>query len=249
MKPFFKYFGSKARASGHLPPPLLDHIIEPFAGSASYSVRYNAPRVTLIEKSPIIAGVWRYLIRVSESEILALPDVYQGDLVASLPVCEEARNLIGLSIGPGNRAPQNRVSPWFGRMPAHRKKRGADDSVWGPGLRARITRQLPEIRHWEIVEGEYMRAQDVRAIWIVDPPYQHVRAQYSVRNTIDYAHLSSWVRSRQGVALVHEQAGANWLPFESWQHTGATVRARGAAKQTSHEALAAFVDGEQVSIK
>lgn len=238
MKPFFSYYGGKWRASGHLPEPLIDTIVEPFAGSAGYSVRYNARRVILIDKSPIVAGVWRYLINVSEAEILALPDVREGEDVRDLPLIPEARNLIGFWLNKGNKSPCNVPSAWM-------RKGTHANSFWGAAIRERIARQLTSIRHWQIVEGSYVDAPDVRATWIVDPPYQIAGAHYlEPASAIDFADLAAWSRARPGVAFVHENDGADWLPFEPWLVVKASPgRSR---SRTSAEALACFVDGEQV---
>jgi hypothetical protein len=73
----------------------MDTIVEPFAGAAGYSCHYPARKVILIDASPIIAGIWRYLIAVSPAEVLAIPDIPEGGTVDDLPVCQEARWLIG----------------------------------------------------------------------------------------------------------------------------------------------------------
>ena len=41
MKPFFRYYGGKWRDCAKYPPPQFDTIVEPFAGSAGYSVRHH----------------------------------------------------------------------------------------------------------------------------------------------------------------------------------------------------------------
>ena len=39
LKPFWRYYGGKYRAAPAYPPPRLGTIVEPFAGSAGYSLR------------------------------------------------------------------------------------------------------------------------------------------------------------------------------------------------------------------
>jgi hypothetical protein len=63
--------------------------VEPFAGSAGYSLRYPSHNVVLVERDPLIAATWRYLLRVSAAEILALPDIRMDQTVADMPWCEE----------------------------------------------------------------------------------------------------------------------------------------------------------------
>ena len=91
MRPFFGFYGGKWRdAPKYYPAPEHDTIVEPFAGSAGYSVRYADRNVILGEKDAIIFGVWDYLIRVPAHDILAIPDLAPGQTVADLPICQEA---------------------------------------------------------------------------------------------------------------------------------------------------------------
>ena len=56
----FSFYGGKRRLARFYPPPQHDVVVEPFAGSASYSVTYLVPvkgvrtieRAILIEKDP-----------------------------------------------------------------------------------------------------------------------------------------------------------------------------------------------------
>lgn len=73
LKPFFSFYGGKWRAAPRYPAPEHSTIIEPFAGSAGYSVRHHEQNVILYEIDPVIAGVWDYLIHAKESEIMSLP--------------------------------------------------------------------------------------------------------------------------------------------------------------------------------
>lgn len=73
LKPFFTYFGGKYRLAPKYPKPLYGTIIEPFAGSAGYSLRYPDREIILNDLDPVISGIWEYLIKVKEDEILALP--------------------------------------------------------------------------------------------------------------------------------------------------------------------------------
>lgn len=81
LHPFFSFFGSKWRLAPSYPRPEASTIIEPFAGSAGYSLRYPAHRVKLFDIDPVVVGVWKYLIAVSERELLRLPDVRRGELL------------------------------------------------------------------------------------------------------------------------------------------------------------------------
>ena len=61
--------GGKWRSAPRYPQPRYQTIIEPFAGSAGYSLRYVDRDVILIDKDEIIAGTWHYLVNVREDEI------------------------------------------------------------------------------------------------------------------------------------------------------------------------------------
>lgn len=224
LNAFFLYFGSKSQLARRYPAPLHDTIIEPFAGSAGYSVRYHTRKVVLVEKDPGIAALWRYLLRSSAREILALPDLNDGQRVEDLSmICEEARWLIGMWINYGVSAPASKRTPWA----AHNVH-----TSWGRTLRARLASQVDKIRHWQIIEGDYTQAPDIEATWFIDPPYQRGGLQYTVSSKgLDFARLSDWCRSRRGQVMVCEETGASWLPFEPF----ATIRSVG--KTTTGEVI------------
>lgn len=211
LRPFFSYFGAKQRLARHYPAPTYSTIIEPFAGSAGYALRYCARNVFLIDKDPIIAGLWCYLIKVSESEIRGLPITF--DCVDSLSVAQEAKWLIGFWCGRAKMAPSRAPGKWMrtGNYPTH---------FWGDSVRNMIADQLRAIRHWRAFEGAYHVAPDVKVTWFIDPPYSDMDSVISTGSkyrygseALDYRQLSQWCQSRPGQVIVCENAGANWLPF------------------------------------
>ena len=207
IKPFFSYFGSKHRLAPYYPRPLHETIIEPFAGSAAYSVRHHHRRVVLVDKDPVVVGLWSYLLRSSPREILALPELAPGESVDDLPICQEARWLIGRWIDYGAKAPAKRRTPWTSD---ERHEHGS----WGRTIRARLAAQVDKIRHWRIIHGDYWDAPELEATWFVDPPYQRGGLQYVVSSKdLDFAELGAWCRSRRGQVIVCEESGADWLPF------------------------------------
>ena len=212
-EPFFTYFGGKFRSAPHYPRPLYRTIVEPFAGAAGYALRYKGLDVILVEKNPTIAALWRYLITVSEKEILMLPDVAEGIDVHTLSICSEAQSLIGFWLNKGNSSPCNIPSAWM-RAGTH------DTSFWGKTIRQRIARQLRLIRHWTIIEGDYSLAPDVEATWFIDPPYEIAGRAYRYSSKdIDYQHLATFAQTRKGQVVVCENSGATWLPFIPFAHT------------------------------
>ena len=229
MRPFFTFYGGKWRAAPHYPAPMFDTIIEPFAGSAGYSMRYPARNVVLVERNPLIAATWRYLLRVTPGEILALPDIAQGQTVADLGACEEAQLLIGWWCNTGSSSPRKSPSAWM---------RGGtrSNSCWGPAIRERIASQVEAIRHWTIIECDYEQAPAIEATWFIDPPYQVAGKHYRHGSKqIDYAALGDWCRSRRGQVLVCENVGASWLPFRPWRDIQASKAKHGG--KVSREAL------------
>jgi hypothetical protein len=220
LRPFFCYYGGKWRAAPRYPAPEHDTIVEPFAGAAGYSTRYADRNVVLVDRDPIIAGLWAYLTKVSEAEILTLPADVPG-AVADLPVCQEARWLIGFWINKGSAAPRNVPSTWMrgGTRPK---------SYWGKEVRAIIASQVDKIRHWKVIEGSYERAPDLRATWFVDPPYEKAGKHYRFGSKqLEYEGLAAWCVSRDGTTIVCENVGATWLPFEPFAKIAANRSVNG----------------------
>jgi hypothetical protein len=114
MRPFFGYYGGKWRdAANNYPAPEHGVIVEPFAGSAGYALRYADRKIVLCERDPIIAAVWRYLLRVSPQEIFAIPDVPENGSVDDLPIPQEARWLVGFWLNRATTSPRRTPSRWM----------------------------------------------------------------------------------------------------------------------------------------
>lgn len=222
LRPFFSFFGAKWGLSRHYPAPEHDTIVEPFAGSAGYATRYAERKVVLVERDPVIAAMWRYLVAVETSEVLGLPlDVSSG--VDALDCCQEARWLIGFWVARGVTAPRKHATSWMqsGRWPS---------SFWGERIRARIARQVDNIRHWRVIEGDYSAAPNIAATWMIDPPYVEEGYHYK-HHDIDYVALASWILARQGLVIASEATGADWLPFAPFRDI------KSLARSTARESL------------
>src|SRR5258708_32739383 len=99
LRPFFYYFGGKWMQARRYPKPEYPLIIEPFAGSAGYATRYYYKKLLLFEKDPLIAGLWKWLIKVSPAEIRRIPLLGADDTVDDLGnVAQEAKHLVGFRI-------------------------------------------------------------------------------------------------------------------------------------------------------
>lgn len=248
LKPFFTYFGGKWRAAAIYPAPAHDRIIEPFAGSAGYSLRYPDRDVWLNDADPIVAGTWAYLVRVTEREILALPDLTPDQTVDDLDLPQEARWLIGWWLNKGSAQPKRRPSTFMRDYPTHAT------SFWGRAVRERIAQQLPAIRHWTVTNDDYeelpTHAWNHPTTWFVDPPYQAAGTHYRWgSDRIDFPRLGRWCRALTGQVIVCENEGADWLPFQPYLAAKGTAGGRrsGVSREViwlngDHDATALFDD-------
>ena len=161
MRPFFSYYGGKWRAARYYPAPKPGQlVIEPFAGSAGYSVYHEPKRALLIDAYEPIVGVWDYLIHVSADDLLALPDLAPGQTVDDLAVPQEARWLIGFWIHRGTTIPGKRVTS-FANLALEDTWKHQGQVSWNAAARARIAGQLEKIRGWEVRLGSYETAPDL----------------------------------------------------------------------------------------
>lgn len=205
LRPFFSYYGGKWQSAPKYPAPRYGTLVEPFAGAAGYATRHHDRNVVLVDRYPVIAGLWQYLIDVKASEIRAIPSEVEN--VDDLRVAQEAKWLVGFWVNAGAASPRKRPSAWMrkGHMPG---------AYWGVSVRDRIAAQVEHIRHWRVVHGSYEAARvDGDATWFVDPPYANAAGRHYKFDSIDYDALGAWCRSRRGHVIACEGDGASWLPF------------------------------------
>lgn len=237
LRPFFRFYGGKWRSAPHYPPPTHATIVEPFAGSAGYALRYPDRRVVLVERDPFVAGTWRYLLRVSADEVRALPDLEIGQSVDDLRIPQEARWLIGWWLNSGSAQPKKRFGAWTQRVINQEWGPTTPFRIgWGAAVRNRIADQLDAVRHWRLVEGDYSDAPNIDATWFVDPPYEVAGKHYRHGSAaIRYPDLAAWCRARRGQVIVCENTGASWLPFRHLRDVKASEAAHGG--KVSREAI------------
>jgi len=236
LRPFWRYYGGKWRAAPRYPAPAHGTIIEPFAGAAGYSMRYPDRRVVLIERDPMIAETWRWLIGASRADVLAVPLV---DDTRDLPawVRKGAINLIVLLLSEASAS-----GPRGQTVQSKRVTKGVANGErmrgWGEAMRDRVASQVDAIKHWTIIEGDYTDAPNVEATWFVDPPYDNRAGRAYRFHDIDYPALGDWCRTRQGQVIACENDGATWLPFRPlYSVTTRMNGAKGEGGRKSTEAI------------
>jgi hypothetical protein len=220
--PIFSYYGSKWRIAPKYPQPGA-RIVELFAGSACYASRYPDRVVLLVERDPLLAALWRWLIRVTPAEVRALPDITADTRIDDLTTCQEAKWLIGFWLNQGSAQPKKSV-PSRLRNPCAPRFEAA--RMWA-ARREQTAQGVAEIKHWRLFEGEWYDAPlDFDATYFVDPPYQGAGKYYRF-NQIDFPALASFCETlyeHGQQVIVCENVGATWLPFRHLDTVKATNR-------------------------
>lgn len=200
----FPYYGSKASTIKYYPLPVHDTIIEPFAGSARYALRYWERDVILIDAYPVIITIWQWLQQASVKDVLSLPRLKEGERASDYKFdCEGQRALIGFLAASWIATPQDTHS-------SRSEKDNKNNSIFKS-----IAANLHKIRHWKFINGDYRCLANIKATYFVDPPYAFGGEHYKVSNKhLDYAKLAAWCQSRNGQTIVCENTKADWLPFQ-----------------------------------
>lgn len=214
----WSYYGSKSKVVDFYPKPKFNTIIEPFAGSARYSLKHFENDILLVDKYPVIIQIWQWLQQCSEADILGLPKLKTGDDLRTMGLSDEERMFLGMIAGVASTSPRNKVSPFSAEQNGRKNKF------------KRIAEQLHKIRHWKFICGCYTELQNIEATWFIDPPYQFGGHAY-VHSKIDFGNLSSWCRNRKGQIIVCENTKADWLNFNP------ISKMRGANMQFTTEAM------------
>lgn len=197
----FSYYGSKSKVVNYYPPPMYDTIIEPFAGSARYSLKYSNRNIILYDYNQDIVKIWEYLINVSSEEILSLPILEVGEDKRDYDLTEDQQRLMSYLVQKGVANNRNIVSN-FGHKSMKR------DLV-------RISKQINFIRHWKVYNDTYENIENIEATWFIDPPYQFGGHSYKYGNdNIDFAKLKEWCIERKGQVIVCENTKADWMNFK-----------------------------------
>ena len=191
----FYYFGRKGRLARFYPPPRYPLVVEPFAGSAAYSLHWKPEAAHLVDIDEDTVALWERLCAMSKAEIMAAPGPVIGEMTS------DPWHLAAMASSGGYAGVSRKVSPWaHNNFENHRARHYAAANV-------------TTARRYTYQHGTYRDAPDVEACWFIDPPYQHVKGYRHGNAGIDYADLADFCRTRRGQVIVCEQEGADWLPF------------------------------------
>lgn len=248
LRPFWRYYGGKWRAAPMYPQPMHQRIVEPFAGAAGYSLRYASHDVVLVEAYHPIAEIWRWLIAARPEEVFAIPLVeHVDDLPSWVPT--PARYLVRFTLAVAQARMCNTLSQGF-------RKQAIEHPTWTRGWddtqRRTVALQVPRIKHWRVIEGDYTTALELldgatTSFW--DPPYFNKAGEkYPCRpkgtkaeRAAWYAQLAAHIRAVPGQVIACENEGASYLPFEKFGQFRRGLNNR----EGSREVVYYQVDGEQ----
>ncbi|HRK52788.1 MAG TPA: hypothetical protein PK185_02675 [Cyclobacteriaceae bacterium] len=212
----FYYYGRKKQIARYYPSPNYDAIIEPFAGSAAYSLFGNnwKKRVILIEKDEKVAGIWDWLInQATIEEIKNLPDLKVGDKSS------EFLHIVHAATKMAFHFKTIKVTPVLERN-------------WEISRRI-FAENLHKVKHWEIITGDYTLAPDIEATWFIDPPYKGEAGMGYKQSSklIDYEALATWALDRKGEIIFCEGSNGDYLPFKT------LIELKGVAGKSSKEVM------------
>jgi site-specific DNA-adenine methylase len=208
----FRYLGRKNRLSKYYPEPKYNTIIEPFAGSAAYSMLYYDRKVILCELDPLIYEIWDYIInKATPRRIMKFPILVRGQSLRDPKYSwmkQVEKNLVGYFLNSATSRPSMIPSP------------SKPYNKWNEKNRKQLSIDIQKVKHWRIIYGSYEQLRNYKkATWFIDPPYQGRGGScYKMSNKyIDYRKLAKWCRNRNGQVIVCENEEANWLPFKKFR--------------------------------
>jgi len=214
--PLFKWFGSKWLSSKTLPPPNFPDIVEPFAGSAGYSLRHCYHKVILYESNDYVRELWKWLVRdATQAAILDIPiNVLEGTDLRTIGLSRGQLLLLKHWQRTNNVGDCWTVSPW-----------GNKPGQWTESTRSRVSEEFGCIEHWHIANSwngmdAFGQQQVWPATWFIDPPYQY---NYQYKSApLNYRQLALEAERCLGQVIVCEAVCQktnripDYLPFEFW---------------------------------
>lgn len=200
----WSYYGSKSRIVNLYPRPIHDKLIEPFAGSARYALKYFHKDVTLVDKYKVVTDIWQWLQQCSEKDILSLPLLGKGeDLRTTTTITDTERSFLGMMAGIASVSPRHKISAFSAEQNGRKN------------YLQRVAYQLYKIKHWKIINGSYCELTNQTATWFIDPPYEFGGHAYiHSSKEIDFTELKKWILSRNGQVIACENMSATWMNFQ-----------------------------------
>jgi len=194
----FYFYGRKKQLAKHYPAPNHDVIVEPFAGSAAYSLHNENWRrdVVLVERDERVADVWRWLIKDARpADITALPPLRVGERSSEFLHIVHAATKMAFAYKT------IKVTQVLERN-------------WEISRRV-MAASVHKVKHWTIICGDYSLAPDIEATWFVDPPYKGDPGMGYAHSSddLDYGELAGWILSRRGQTIACEGPNGDYLPF------------------------------------
>lgn len=223
--PLFKLFGSKWSASKYYPTPEYDTIVEPFAGSAGYSLRHYQKSVRIAESNTHVYNLWNWLINdAKEDDIRSIPlNIPEGTDIRELGMTDGQNLLLKNWQRTNNVGNCWTISPW-----------GNKPGQWTENTRSRVAEQSQCIKHWNVYKNSSEVFDNTENTWFVDPPYLY---NYNYKTTVDFESLGKTCNSLLGQVIVCEatcpktQQVPGWLPFKPFRRT---VTSRRKANNNHH---------------
>lgn len=194
----FYYYGRKKKLAKYYPVPIYDTIIEPFCGSAAYSLHGEnwKKQVILIEKDERIYDIWNWLInKATEENILNIPDLIKGEYTENFLQILHCSSKHSFS---------------------YKKVKTTEIMMknWNSNKKI-MAKNLYKVKHWKIINDDYLNSPNLEATWFIDPPYfsEAGNGYYHSNKNINYNNLVNFVNSRQGEVICCDCEEANYLPF------------------------------------
>ena len=214
----FSYYGSKSKIVDYYPPPKYNKIIEPFAGSARYSLKFWNKEVTICDLNKDVIDVWKWLQLCSKDDILGLPKLVKGLDIREINISEIERTFLSFLVASGR--PSNIVTKFMEHDNGNQKRY------------SKIAKQLDKIRHWNILNCSYDSLENEECTWFIDPPYMFGGEHYkNGTKDIDFNKLGNWCKERKGQSIVCENTKADWLDFKPM------IQIQGACQTNTVEAI------------
>jgi site-specific DNA-adenine methylase len=194
----FYYYGRKKRLVNLYPQPVFNTIIEPFAGSAPYSLKWGeSRRVIIIEKDLQVYELWKTLQKTSPEDMLNKSSLYPG---------EKTSDFLHILHSASKRAFDYKTITVTKVLSTN----------WNCNKK-QMAKEIPKISGWDILCGDYTDSPDIEATWFIDPPYQgDAGTGYRFGSSqINYKNLSDWILTRKGQVIVCGSPNDTWLGFET----------------------------------